>query len=103
MMNNEAYRIIEATALEYGVSPKLLMERKRTQKVAEARQMAMYVLRNTYDYGYFHIGELFGRSHSATWHNVNKIADMITLYADVKQHYENIKSSLYKNAENQTT
>jgi len=60
--------ISEAVCEEFAVRPHDLRSRRRTQRVAVPRQLAMYLCRRLTRASYPRIGELFGRDHSTVMH-----------------------------------
>ena len=70
--------VLNATALQYGLRVGDLLGKRRTQRITQARQLAMYLAREITDASLPQIGEAFGRSHSTVLHSCNKIADSLT-------------------------
>ncbi len=61
--------ILQAVSRHIGVSPDLLRSKRRTQKIALARQIAMYLARKLTGSSLKHIGNFFGRrDHSTVVH-----------------------------------
>ena len=57
-------KILEAVGEKYDVPVADLKSRKRTQKIASARHVAVYLIRKLTNLEYTKIGEIFGRDHS---------------------------------------
>ena len=60
--------ISRAVCEQFALRPSELRSRRRTQKVAVPRQLAMYLCRRLTRASYPQIGELFGRDHSTVMH-----------------------------------
>lgn len=66
--------INEATAAYFKIKPEELFTKKRTQSIATARHIAMYLCRELIDLSYPRIGEIYGgRDHSTVIHAYDKI------------------------------
>lgn len=66
--------INEATANYFKIKPEELLTKKRTQSIATARHIAMYLCRELIDLSYPRIGEIYGgRDHSTVIHAYDKI------------------------------
>ncbi len=66
--------INEATAAYFKIKPEEMITKKRTQSIATARHIAMYLCRELIDLSYPRIGEIYGgRDHSTVIHAYEKI------------------------------
>jgi chromosomal replication initiator protein len=89
-------RIIELVAREWGVSVPELLGRDRSQKVAQPRQVAMYLLRKRTEFSLPQIGEaLGGRDHSTVMYAIEKINNEIETKADLRRRVGSIEQQLY--------
>jgi len=70
--------IQQAIADFFHVSLAELKSKKRTQRIAFCRQVAMYLCRKLTDNSFPAIGQYFGRDHSTVIHAYNLIARRIT-------------------------
>ena len=70
-------KIIGEVARTYEVSENEILSRHKTADVAKARQVAMYIARETTELSYKAIGESFGRDHTTALFSVNKIEELI--------------------------
>lgn len=70
-------KIISEVARTYEVSENEILSRHKTADVAKARQVAMYIARETTELSYKAIGESFGRDHTTALFSVNKIEELI--------------------------
>ena len=70
-------KIISEVAKTYNVSEGDILSNRRTASLALARQVAMYIARETTDLSYKAIGESFGKDHTTVLYNVNKIEEFL--------------------------
>jgi len=69
-------KLLEFVASDRGVSINELVGQNRSSKIAEPRQLAMYILRVFLEISQPQIGELLGgRDHTTVIHGINKIKD----------------------------
>ncbi len=76
-------RIIEEVARTYQVSQTEILSTRRTAQLVKARQMAMYIARETTELPYQSIGESFGKDHSTVLYNVRQAEKILK-----ENHYE---------------
>ena len=89
-------KIIELVAHEWQTSVEALLGRDRTQKIAEPRQVAMYLKRKETDASLPMIGEVLGgRDHTTVMYAIQKIASQIETKADLRKRVINVKQQLY--------
>lgn len=89
-------KIIELVAHEWQTSVEALLGRDRTQKIAEPRQVAMYLMRKETDASLPMIGEVLGgRDHTTVMYAIQKIANEIETKADLRKRVINVKQQLY--------
>ena len=70
--------IIKTVADYYKLSISDLKAKKRSKNIALARQIAMYIIRETTDYSTTEIGSEFnGRDHTTVMHSCQKIEDLV--------------------------
>ena len=65
--------IISEVSKTFDVSEKDIISKRKTANVAFARQVAMYVARETTELSYKAIGDSFGKDHTTVLYNVQKI------------------------------
>jgi chromosomal replication initiator protein len=71
-------RIVELVAREWKTTSEALLGRDRSQRVAEPRQVAMYLMRKETDASLPQIGEVLGgRDHTTVMYAIHKIANQI--------------------------
>ena len=89
-------KIIELVAREWQTSVEALLGRDRSQKIAQPRQVAMYLLRKETDASLPQIGEVLGgRDHTTVMYAIEKIASEIETKTDLRKRVVNIKQQLY--------
>ena len=70
-------KIIAEVARTYNISEAEIVSNRKTASLVLARQVAMYIARETTDLSYKAIGEYFGRDHSTVLHNCSKIEEFL--------------------------
>ena len=90
--------IIMEVARTYNVSEAEILSNRRTASLALARQVAMYIARETTDLSYKAIGESFGKDHTTVLYNVNRIEDFLKDKPYQKEIVEDIIKYLRHNA-----
>ena len=89
-------KIIELVAREWQTSVEALLGRDRSQKIAQPRQVAMYLLRKETDASLPQIGEVLGgRDHTTVMYAIEKIASDIETKTDLRKRVVHIKQQLY--------
>ncbi len=71
-------KIIAEVARTYNVSESDILSKRKTANLVLARQVAMYIARETTDLSYKAIGEKFGKDHTTVLYNVNRIEDFLS-------------------------
>jgi chromosomal replication initiator protein len=89
-------KIIELVAREWQTTVDALIGRDRSQKIAQPRQVAMYLLRKETDASLPAIGEVLGgRDHTTVMYAIEKIANEIETKTDLRKRVVNVKQQLY--------
>ncbi len=89
-------RIVELVAREWKTTVEALLGRDRSQKVAEPRQVAMYLMRRETNASLPQIGEVLGgRDHTTVMYAIDKIAAQIETKSDLRKRVINVKQQLY--------
>ncbi len=92
-------KIIELVAKEWQTTVEALLGRDRSQKIAQPRQVAMYLMRKETDASLPMIGEVLGgRDHTTVMYAIDKIANEIETKTDLRKRVVNIKQRLYGQA-----
>jgi chromosomal replication initiator protein len=89
-------RIIELVAREWQTTVEALLGRDRSQKIAQPRQVAMYLLRKRTAASLPQIGEVLGgRDHSTVMYAIEKIGNEIETKSDLRRRVGSIEQQLY--------
>jgi chromosomal replication initiator protein len=92
----EPQMIIEAVAQAFSLSRDQLLARDRSRKVAQPRQIAMYLLREEAQLSLPQIGEtLGGRDHTTVMYGCDKIAELIEEDETVRRQVVRLREQLY--------
>ena len=90
-------KIISTVAKYYGVTVEEIKSKKKTDAVANARHIAIYIIRKLTDKSFKEIGSIFSRDHStviSSCERVNtNIKTMIKTDSDIKKIIKEIKGS----------
>ena len=71
----DATKIIEIVCKFYGLKKEEILSRRRTKNIAEARQVAMYLITEYLNIPLDAIGSIFGKDHSTVIYAKNKIIE----------------------------
>ena len=72
-----------------------LISPSRKREIAQARQVAMYLLRSELDLSFANIGALFGgRDHATVMHSVEKIEGLVQSDDGVQSAVESLRSRI---------
>jgi len=87
--------IIAVVARHYGIGVDEMVGQKRTQTIAFARQIAMYLSRELTDFSFPQIGIAFGgRHHSTPHHAYDKVNALVRSQASFKDELEQIMGKI---------
>ena len=90
-------RIRSTVASYYDIKVSDLDSKRRTAEIALARQVAMYLCRESTDFSFSKIGEIFGgRDHSTVMSNCNKIQNLYHEDELIKDDIDEINKKLKK-------
>ena len=90
-------QILDAVCLYYSLETPVLKSRQRTQTIALARQVAMYLLKEELHYSLPHIGEILGgRDHTTILYGCEKVATGIEEDDQLRRDVLAIREQLYK-------
>jgi chromosomal replication initiator protein len=94
--NVDPGKIIELVAHEWQTTVDALLGRDRSQKIAEPRQVAMYLMRKETNASLPQIGEVLGgRDHTTVMYAIQKIANQIETKSELRKRVINVKQRLY--------
>ena len=83
-------------AREWKTTAEALLGRDRSHKIAEPRQVAMYLMRKETDASLPQIGEVLGgRDHTTVMYAIDKIANQIETKTELRKRVINVKQQLY--------
>ncbi|MBO5009695.1 MAG: chromosomal replication initiator protein DnaA [Clostridia bacterium] len=85
-------RILSAVCKKYGVSEEDIKSKKKTENIANARHVAIYISRKITDLSLPNIGKIFSRDHSTIISSINKVE----LNIKTKKNYEEEINNLIK-------
>lgn len=71
----DATRIIEVVCKFFGIKKEDMLARKRTKNIAEARQIAMYLISDMINIPLEAVGNIFGKDHSTVIYAKNKVLE----------------------------
>lgn len=89
-------KLIALVANEWQTSVEALLGRDRSQRIAEPRQVAMYLLRHETNASLPQIGEVLGgRDHTTVMYAIQKITGDILIKKEMERKVNRIKQQLY--------
>ena len=89
-------RIIEKVSCYYKITPDDLLGRSRTQKIAQARQVGMYLLIHELEMSPTQVGRMLGgRDHATVIHGAGKINGEINEDGQLRQDVLTIKEAIF--------
>ena len=71
----DANKVLEHVCKFYNIKKEELLARKRTKEIAQARQVAMYLISELVELPLHSIGSIFGKDHSTVVYAKNKISE----------------------------
>jgi chromosomal replication initiator protein len=86
---------LEITAQHYGVSISELMGRRRTARVAEARQVVFWLLIRACGMTTREVSKLTGRDHHTILHGVRRVEERRSVYRMVLEDTNTLRSLVY--------
>lgn len=89
-------KIISEVARSYSLSESDIVSNRKTAKLVLARQVAMYIARETTDLSYKAIGEKFGRDHTTVLYNYNRVVDFLKDKPYEKELVDDIIKNLHR-------
>ena len=91
----DGLKYIEDTVCNfYNLEVSLLHTKRRTREIALARQMTLFLARNTTKLSLKTIGEFYKRDHTTVIHSVQTIRNLIDTDSQIKEEVEYLKSIL---------
>ena len=85
-------RVLTAVSKKFGVSAEDIKSKKKTDSIANARHMTIYIIKKLTDLSLKDIGQIFKRDHSTVHSSINKMET----YVKTKNNYERDLNELIK-------
>ena len=85
--------ILEKVSFTFGVTPEQLKSERRDANINNARQAAMYIIREITDLSQDEVGKVFGRNHSTVNNSLKNVQKRI----DSDSKYKNLINEIIKN------
>lgn len=85
--------IIEKVSFTFGVTPEQLKSERRDANINNARQAAMYIIREITDLSQDEVGKVFGRNHSTVNSSLKNVQNKI----NTDSKYKNLINEIIKN------
>ena len=87
--------IVAQVAAQFGVSEEDLYSKRRSREIANARQVAMYLIRSLTQLSTTAVGTVFGgRDHTTVMHGCEKVEESLRTDAQLRRTVENLKNEL---------
>jgi len=87
--------IIRVVAEHFGLTPNDLRGKKRTQNIVFARQLGMFISRETTDYSTTELGQEFGgRDHTTVIHSIEKIKGKLLIDPTLETTIDSLKRAI---------
>ena len=90
----DATKIVDIVCKFYGVKKEELLARKRTKNIAEARQIAMYLITEYLNIPLEAVGNIFGKDHATVIYAKNKIAEDIKKFKKLEVQINDLKQMI---------
>ena len=89
-------KVINVVAEYYDLTPEELVGKSRTGKIALARHIAMYIIRQNLDVSLMKIGEMFGgRDHTTVINAISNVDKELTTDAQLKHAIEDLEKRIF--------
>jgi len=90
----DATKIIDIVCKFYGVKKEDLLARKRTKNIAEARQIAMYLVTEYLSIPLEAVGDIFGKNHATVIYAKNKVAEDIKQFKKLEVQINDLRQMI---------
>lgn len=91
----EPETLIAMVAREFNIPLDQITSPSRRREIVQARQIAMYLLRNELDVAFAQIGQLFGgRDHATAMHSVTRAESLLQTDDDIQRKVERLKTQM---------
>jgi len=95
--NKEAKHIIFIISKATGTSVQLLLSKRKTRNLVDARRICYVTLRDDLKLTYGEIGAHFNRDHASIMHNYQQHEDLFRMYSDYRIMWERAQGRLKNN------
>ena len=82
--------VVQAVSSVTGIKREHILGKRRLRRYADARQMAMFLTRQSTKLTVQRIGELFDRDHSTVIHATNSVKNLIGISDDYRDEFNQI-------------
>ena len=90
----DATKIVDIVCKFYGVKKEDLLARRRTKNIAEARQIAMYLITEYLNIPLESVGNIFGKDHSTVIYAKNKVAEDIKKFKKLEVQINDLRQMI---------
>lgn len=87
-------QVLAAVAVEYELDLNTMMGKSRTRRLNEARQTAMYLMRELTDSSLAQVGDIFERTHSTVLHSCQKMSELMVSDAETARLVKRVRARL---------
>lgn len=87
-------KIIGEVSRTYNISENDMLSKRRNEELVKARQIAMYIAKETTDMAYQAIGEAFGKNHTTVLYSEKKVKELMREDSHEKMIIEDIIKNL---------
>lgn len=88
---NHFERVKQEVSKYFKIPVKVLESKEKSREVVEARHIAFWILRNTFECTLPKIGRSFNRDHATVMHGLDKISGMLSVYPEMMEALTTIK------------
>ena len=89
-LNKIIEKIISEVSRKYGVSEDDIRSKKKSENIANARHICVYIIRRMTDLSLPSIGKIFSRDHSTVLSSINKVDLNIKTKKNYEEEIENL-------------
>jgi chromosomal replication initiator protein len=89
-------KVREATAAQFGTDVETLVSRRRDRRTSTARNVAMFLTRETTNLSYPQIGALYGgRDHSTVISSIDRVSGQVSVDPEVTAAVDSLRATLH--------
>lgn len=93
-LNPKPDLIVKEVARYYNISADKIYSSNRSKDIAQARQVAMYLVRNLTNYSLPEMGKVFKRDHTTVLHGINKVETFLNTSPDMKNELDDLVKNI---------